>query len=364
MALELTQPAKDLLAARGFDPVLGARPLRRTIQREIEDSIAEKMLYGELRSGQIVLVDVEGEGPEATFTFTGTAKADLELPEAGLPPAVEAGSSKESSRARGGTVAARIEGDQAVAEERGQATLALIGVVPGLIEWCLGDRGRLTHAVRRVGVHAPAGRFRRKPVRGVPDRRGRPAGSVPRAVLLDRADVHFGDLAVQISAPSSIVAAAQRCASRCGSRAAAMPALGRRDRTGRGARHRRSFARSHAGCSCRARRAVGRTRTRRSLPRCSHLPRAAHVAHPGWTAPRRRVVRRSPWLREAQRPTWIAELPPGPNRLARAVGRQRAGRRPPFDPGVEHREDPGDRRLLQHELRDDDPPRPRVGPPR
>jgi len=79
MEIELTQPAKDLLARRGFDPVLGARPLRRTIQREIEDILAEKLLYGELRPGQIVLVDIEGEGPEATFTFTGTSKADLEL---------------------------------------------------------------------------------------------------------------------------------------------------------------------------------------------------------------------------------------------------------------------------------------------
>jgi ATP-dependent Clp protease ATP-binding subunit ClpC len=95
MGLELTQPAKDLLAARGFDPVLGARPLRRTIQREIEDTLAEKLLFGELRAGQIVLVDIEGEGAEATFTFTGTAKADLELPEAGLPPAVEAGTSSD-----------------------------------------------------------------------------------------------------------------------------------------------------------------------------------------------------------------------------------------------------------------------------
>src|SRR5436189_3323209 len=42
MSLELTQPAKNLLATRGFDPVLGARPLRRTIQREIEDALAEK----------------------------------------------------------------------------------------------------------------------------------------------------------------------------------------------------------------------------------------------------------------------------------------------------------------------------------
>ena len=71
MRLELTQAAKNLLAERGFDPVLGARPLRRTIQREIEDVLAEKMLYGEVGPGQIVLVDVEGEGPTATFTFKG-----------------------------------------------------------------------------------------------------------------------------------------------------------------------------------------------------------------------------------------------------------------------------------------------------
>ncbi len=71
MSLELTQNAKDLLAQRGFDPVLGARPLRRTIQREIEDVLAEKMLFGEVGPGQIVLVDVEGEGPTATFSFRG-----------------------------------------------------------------------------------------------------------------------------------------------------------------------------------------------------------------------------------------------------------------------------------------------------
>ncbi|EON25362.1 MULTISPECIES: ATP-dependent Clp protease ATP-binding subunit [Nocardioides] len=71
MQLELTQPAKNLLAERGFDPVLGARPLRRTIQREIEDVMAEKMLFGEIGPGQIVLVDIEGEGPSATFTFKG-----------------------------------------------------------------------------------------------------------------------------------------------------------------------------------------------------------------------------------------------------------------------------------------------------
>jgi ATP-dependent Clp protease ATP-binding subunit ClpC len=77
MALELTPAAKKLLASRGFDPVLGARPLRRTVQREIEDTLAEKLLFGEIRPGQIVLVDVEGEGPAATFTFKGEPKAEL-----------------------------------------------------------------------------------------------------------------------------------------------------------------------------------------------------------------------------------------------------------------------------------------------
>ena len=43
MTIELTDAAKDLLAERGFDPVLGARPLRRAIQRDIEDALSEKM---------------------------------------------------------------------------------------------------------------------------------------------------------------------------------------------------------------------------------------------------------------------------------------------------------------------------------
>ena len=77
MGLELTQAAKELLAKRGFDPVLGARPLRRTIQREIEDVLSEKILFGEIRPGQIVLVDVIGEGDEATFTFAGEDKTAL-----------------------------------------------------------------------------------------------------------------------------------------------------------------------------------------------------------------------------------------------------------------------------------------------
>ncbi|MFR9752817.1 ATP-dependent Clp protease ATP-binding subunit [Nocardia sp. 004] len=79
MAIELTPTAKSLLAKRGFDPVLGARPLRRTIQREIEDQLSEKILFGEIGPGQVISVDVEGwdgegSGEDAKFTFTGKAK--------------------------------------------------------------------------------------------------------------------------------------------------------------------------------------------------------------------------------------------------------------------------------------------------
>ncbi|MCA2209480.1 MULTISPECIES: ATP-dependent Clp protease ATP-binding subunit [Nocardia] len=79
MAIELTDQAKSLLAKRGFDPVLGARPLRRTIQREIEDQLSEKILFGEIGAGQTITVGVEnwdgeGQGEDAKFTFTGKTK--------------------------------------------------------------------------------------------------------------------------------------------------------------------------------------------------------------------------------------------------------------------------------------------------
>jgi ATP-dependent Clp protease ATP-binding subunit ClpC len=77
MGIELTQGAKDLLAARGYDPMLGARPLRRTIQREIEDPLSERILFSELKAGEIIVVDVDGDGPDATFTFTGAPKTTL-----------------------------------------------------------------------------------------------------------------------------------------------------------------------------------------------------------------------------------------------------------------------------------------------
>src|SRR4030095_8172160 len=51
MGLELTDSSKKFLAKKGYDPVMGARPLRRTIQREIEDALSERILLQELKPG-------------------------------------------------------------------------------------------------------------------------------------------------------------------------------------------------------------------------------------------------------------------------------------------------------------------------
>jgi len=71
MKLQITDEARELLADRGFDPVLGARPLRRAIQRDIEDALSERILFGDILPGQVVTVGVKGEGDEREFTFNG-----------------------------------------------------------------------------------------------------------------------------------------------------------------------------------------------------------------------------------------------------------------------------------------------------
>ena len=91
MRLQLTDEARELLADVGFDPVLGARPLRRAIQRDIEDVLSEQILYGQIGAGEIVGVGVEGEGDDAKFTFQGTKKE----PEPATVPAHAAGSDLE-----------------------------------------------------------------------------------------------------------------------------------------------------------------------------------------------------------------------------------------------------------------------------
>ena len=107
MTMELTDKAKSLLAKRGFDPVLGARPLRRTIQREIEDALSEKILFDEVGPGQLVTVDVEnwdgeGAGEDAMFTFVG----DRSRPRRRKPDLAQAG-------AAGAPTASRVDDTKA-----------------------------------------------------------------------------------------------------------------------------------------------------------------------------------------------------------------------------------------------------------
>ena len=68
--------------------MLGARPLRRTIQREIEDKLSEKILFDEIKPGQIILVDVEGEGADKVFTFVGVPRPS-EIPDSVAALAVD-----------------------------------------------------------------------------------------------------------------------------------------------------------------------------------------------------------------------------------------------------------------------------------
>ena len=71
--IELTNKAKDWLAKAGYDPTYGARPLRRVIERFVENALANKLLSGELKEGDTVLVDVSRD----KLTFTGKALAKV-----------------------------------------------------------------------------------------------------------------------------------------------------------------------------------------------------------------------------------------------------------------------------------------------
>ena len=72
--IRLTEKALRQLASEGFDPNYGARPLRRVIQREIQDNLARKMLQGELADGDVIQVDVDEHG---AFTFNKVSQAVL-----------------------------------------------------------------------------------------------------------------------------------------------------------------------------------------------------------------------------------------------------------------------------------------------
>ena len=61
VALEVSDAARDLLAREGYDPVYGARPLRRVVQRLLENPLAMRIISGEISEGATVSVDAEGD---------------------------------------------------------------------------------------------------------------------------------------------------------------------------------------------------------------------------------------------------------------------------------------------------------------
>ena len=77
IGLELSDAAKDYLGEKGFDPVLGARPLRRLIQNEVEDQLSEELLAGRLGAGDVAFIDLE----EGQITITAKSSAELVLEE-------------------------------------------------------------------------------------------------------------------------------------------------------------------------------------------------------------------------------------------------------------------------------------------
>ena len=81
LGLELTDAAKEWLARTGYDPQLGARPLRRAIQHHVEDALSERILYKEFHAGEIIVVDVEDD--EIVFrAIEGFDPGPIELEEA------------------------------------------------------------------------------------------------------------------------------------------------------------------------------------------------------------------------------------------------------------------------------------------
>ncbi len=74
VGLELSDAAKDYLGEKGFDPVLGARPLRRLIQNEVEDRLSEEILSGRLGAGDVAFIDIQ----EGEVTITAKSPAEME----------------------------------------------------------------------------------------------------------------------------------------------------------------------------------------------------------------------------------------------------------------------------------------------
>ena len=75
ITLEVSDAAKDWLVKEGYDPVFGARPLRRVVQRHIENPLANRILSGEFSHGDTVHVDMDTDGVALAFTVASAREA-------------------------------------------------------------------------------------------------------------------------------------------------------------------------------------------------------------------------------------------------------------------------------------------------
>jgi ATP-dependent Clp protease ATP-binding subunit ClpB len=78
LTLEITEPARELIAREGYDPVYGARPLRRFIQREVETRVARALIAGDIHDGATVLLEAEGDELVVRWRNPDAAEAPAE----------------------------------------------------------------------------------------------------------------------------------------------------------------------------------------------------------------------------------------------------------------------------------------------
>jgi ATP-dependent Clp protease ATP-binding subunit ClpC len=72
--VELSANAKDFLADKGYDPQYGARPLHRAIQKYLEDQVAEEILKGDIKEGEVIKADYPGKGEELNISVKKSRK--------------------------------------------------------------------------------------------------------------------------------------------------------------------------------------------------------------------------------------------------------------------------------------------------
>ncbi|MBV9336678.1 MAG: NDP-hexose 4-ketoreductase, partial [Solirubrobacterales bacterium] len=118
LQLELSEPAKDMLVDKGWDPAMGARPLRRAIQRYVEDPLADFVLRSQVPSGSTVMVDwptaEDGGEPPADADVKLTVIEPAPKP---TPVAVGAEGGDDAEDAQSGEPEDRVEADEPPARE-------------------------------------------------------------------------------------------------------------------------------------------------------------------------------------------------------------------------------------------------------